>query len=116
MSLLEPPKELLELLHQSLPDTITTANATDTSGTEDVLAYVAFLAAGLCEVQDFSKDTWSDVLGPYLSEGMIEGSANVNLDEFRQNAEKAMMDVDDNDSYGDEEDDEYEEVCNLRFK
>ena len=118
MSLLEPPKDLLDLLHESLPDSITTSNdgTIDTSGTEDILAYVAFLAAGLCEVQDFSKETWTDVLQPYLEtiEGGSDGS--INLDEFRENAEKATLDQDDADSYGGDDDGEFEEVCNLRFK
>jgi hypothetical protein len=114
MSLLEPPQELLALLHESLPDSVTATNDADTTGTEDVLAYIAFLAAGLCEVQDFTPATWSETLKPYLDG--IKGGSEISVDEFRVAAQKTVLDEDDADSYGDAEDDDFEEVCNLRFK
>jgi hypothetical protein len=118
MSLLEPPQEMLTLLRDSLPDSVTATDSDDTSGSEVILAYVAFLAAGLCEVQDFAPATWMEVLQPYM-EGMITGDDTTTADcveVFRNAAEQAIMGLDDADSYGDEEDDEFEEVCNIRFK
>jgi hypothetical protein len=114
MSLLEPPQELLALLHESLPDSITATNDADTTGTEDILAYVAFLAAGLCAVVDFTPKTWTETLKPYFD--AIDGGAEIDVDLFRVAAQKTVVDEDDADSYGDAEDDEFEEVCNLRFK
>jgi hypothetical protein len=38
------------------------------------------------------------------------------IETFRVAVEKVTLNEDDADSYGDEEDNEFEEVCNLRFK
>jgi len=117
MSLLEPPSEILSLLRETLPD-IVTSQSDDTSGSEEILSYVAFLAAGLCQVQDFTPVTWTSALKPYL-EGLPNYGGNDDtdiVDKFREAAEKAIMGEDDNDSYGDEADDGFEEVCNIRFK
>jgi len=115
MSLLEPPQDILSLLRGSLPDSVANADADDTSGAEEILSYVAFLAAGLCEVQDFTPATWVDALKPYL-EG-LEGCRDEGIvEKFRTSAEMAVMNVDDADSYGDHEDGEFEEVCNIKFK
>jgi len=113
MSLLEPPQELLNLLRESLPDSLSsTTGDADADGFEDVLAYVAFLAAGLCEAQDFTPATWIDVLKPYLDNVTKEEC----VDKFRESAEKVTLAFDDDDSYGDEDEDGQEEVCNIRFK
>ncbi len=115
MTLLEPPKEILSLLRESLPDSLANAEPDDTSGSEDILAYVAFLAAGLCEVQDFTPSAWIDALKPYLEE--LKGHNNAEIvDKFREASEKAIMGADDADSYGDHDDDAFEEVCNIKFK
>lgn len=115
MTLLEPPKEILSLLRESLPDSVNNVEPEDTSGSEEILAYVAFLAAGLCEVQDFTPSAWSDALKPYLED--LEGCNDSDIvDKFREASEKATMGADDADSYGDHDDDAFEEVCNIKFK
>jgi len=114
MTLLEPPKEILSLLRESLPDSVTTSESDDTSGSEEILSYVAFLAAGLCEVQDFTPSAWTDALKPYLDD--LEGcDKHETVDKFREASEKAIMGADDADSYGDHDDDSFEEVCNIKF-
>ena len=124
MSLLEPPQDILRLLTESLhgdadgPPPLSPAN----DGTEDVLSYVAFLAAGLCEAQEFTADTWKDVLEPYvdqlqqLSSSNSRSTTSETLEKFRAAAEKSVMGDDDQDSYGDGDDEGYEEVCDIRFK
>eukprot|EP00934_Nitzschia_sp_Nitz4_P009110 Nitzschia sp. Nitz4//scaffold62_size106224//86487//90411//NITZ4_004369-RA/size106224-processed-gene-0.39-mRNA-1//1//CDS//3329555895//9100//frame0 len=116
MSLLEPPTDVLKLLRESLPDSVvSSADAEDSnSGTAEILSYVAFLAAGLCEVQDFTPDSWADALTPYLESIGDCGERDV-VTKFRESAEMAIMGVDDNDSYGDEDDEAFEEVCNIKF-
>lgn len=119
MSLLEPPREILSLLRDSLPDSVAHTDLDDTSGSEEILSYVAFLAAGLCEVQDFTPNTWAEALKPYLEdlEGCGDDAADGDIvDNFRQAAEMSVMGTDDADSYGGEDDDTFEEVCNIRFK
>jgi hypothetical protein len=125
MSLLEPPQQLLQLLRESLPDVIppdddtntnnnNTSSTTSDEGTDDILAYVAFLAAGLCDAQEFTPDTWNSVLQPYL-ERLVTNNTAEPLERFRDAAEKATVGVDDTESYGGD-DEGAEEVCNLRFK
>jgi hypothetical protein len=123
MSLLEPPQQLLQLLRESLPDVIPPDDDTNTNsststtteeGTDDILAYVAFLAAGLCDAQEFTPDTWNSVLQPYL-ERLVTNNTAEPLERFRDAAEKATVGVDDTESYGGD-DEGAEEVCNLRFK
>jgi hypothetical protein len=116
MSLLEPPQDLLTLLREALPDSVTAEEGkeADSLGSEDILAYVTFLAAGLCEVQEFAPKTWQDVLKPYL-EG-VDTKCEESVEKFRDSAQKATMGDDDDESYGDDDDDSHEEVCNIRFK
>jgi hypothetical protein len=114
MSLLEPPSAILSLLREALPDSVT-SQSDETSGLDEILTYVAFLAAGLCEVQDFTPVAWVDALKPYLENLEDCGDGDI-VDKFREAAEKAIMGEDDADSYGDEADDGFEEVCNIRFK
>jgi len=98
---------------ESFPDSVTsTSDGAPDNSNEQVLSYVAFLAAGMAQVQDFSPDTWKEQLLPYL-----EGIPEVGDDEieaFRILAAKETLGEDD-ESYGDDDDDEHEEVCNLRF-
>lgn len=115
MSLLEPPREILSLLRDSLPDSVATNDGEDTSGSEEILSYVAFLAAGLCEVQDFTPAAWTEALKPYL-EGLDGCGDDGIVEKFRESAEQSIMGVDDADSYGDHDDDAFEEVCNIKFK
>ena len=117
MSLLDPPQELLSLLRESLPDSITASEDSkegESVGSEDILAYVTFLAAGLCEVQDFTPSTWKEVLQPYL-EG-INADIDQSVNSFREKAETLTLGDDDVDSYGDDDDDGHDEICNIRFK
>lgn len=110
MSLLEPPQQLLALLREA----VNVEEQGESTSTEDVLAYVAFLAAGLCEAQDFKPDTWKDVLQPYLE--AVDSKSAECVEKFRESAAKVIAGDDDADSYGDDDDDGHEEVCNIRFK
>jgi len=112
MSLLEPPTEMLQLLRDSLPDDV--PPATDLSPDDDVLAYVAFLAAGLCDAQEFAPTTWTEALHPYL-ENLLAKEDTETIEKFREAARKAVMGDDDLESYGDNDDEGFEEVCNIRF-
>jgi hypothetical protein len=117
MSLLEPPQELLDLLRESLPDSVSAAAAGETgdeAGSEDILAYVAFLAAGLCDAQEFSPSIWSEALQPYLERLVSKSEEPVNA--FREAAQQITMGDDDDESYGDHDDEGFEEICDLRFK
>lgn len=114
MSLLEPPADILSLLHESLPDSVTSDSDSGRCSNEDVLSYVAFLAAGLAEMEEFASDVWKDQLRPYLED--IDNVNDEDIETFRVAVEKVTLNEDDADSYGDEEDNEFEEVCNLRFK
>ncbi|KAG7356086.1 ABC transporter ATP-binding protein [Nitzschia inconspicua] len=110
MSLLEPPTEILSLLQQSFPDQVT--SDTDSGNNDDILTYVAFLAAGMAAIEEFSPAVWKQELMPYLED---QGITEDHVEQFRIAVEKETLQEDDNDSYGDDADDEVEEVCNLRF-
>jgi hypothetical protein len=112
MSLLEPPQELLTLLRESLPESA--GETGDEAGSEDILAYVAFLAAGLCDAQEFSATTWSEALQPYLER--LVSSSEEPVNKFREAAQTITMGEGDDESYGDHDDEGFEEVCDLRFK
>lgn len=117
MSLLEPPSVLLRLLHESLPETSTLANDDDDMvGREEIFAYVAFLAKGLAELNEFNADVWRDTLEPYLDQvvSLDKSKKDDMVETFRQAAEKELTDQDDAESYGDGDDDA-EEICDLRF-
>jgi len=113
MSLLEPPSDILGLLHKAFPDSVTAETDGGVNANEDILSYVAFLAAGLTEVQEFAPATWKEQLGPYLEDLPEVGEEEIEA--FRVAVEQATTEQDDADSYGDEDDDQFEEVCNLRF-
>ena len=114
MSLLQPPQTIIRLLNESFPDSVTsTSDGAPSNANEDVLSYVAFLAAGMAEVQEFSPDAWKEQLTPYLED--IEGVGDDEIEAFRVLVAKETLGEDD-ESYGDEDDDGHEEVCNLRFK
>ena len=123
MSLLEPPQDIVTLLRESFDASVigsaqTTAAAPDGVGdvNEEIVSYVAFLAAGLAQNHEFNPETWKNELMPYLEE-LADGSVSADdLETFRAAVEKETLGGDDNDSYGDEDDDEFEEVCNIRFK
>jgi len=114
MSLLEPPATIIRLLQESFPDSVTsTSDGAPVNPNEDVLSYVAFLAAGMAAVCDFSQDTWKEQLGPYLED--LKEVTDDDIEAFRILVAKEILGEDD-ESYGDEDDDGLEEVCNLRFK
>jgi hypothetical protein len=122
MSLLQPPEDIVTLLRESFgsaipPSTEHGPNDVGVDVNEEILSYVAFLAAGLAQNHEFSPDTWNDQLLPYLEE-LADGSkiSPDDLETFRAAVEKETLGEDDNDSYGDEDDDAFEEVCNIRFK
>jgi elongation factor 3 len=114
MAMLEPPQSILELLRESLPDDVASSDDAD-SGSDEVLAYTAFLAAGLADSHEFDASVWSEALEPYLSSLLENSHLNQVVDTFRQATEQVTMGLDDADSYGDEDDDGAEEVCDLRF-
>eukprot|EP00977_Amphora_coffeiformis_P023817 scaffold14477_cov164-Amphora_coffeaeformis.AAC.1 len=106
MPLLAPPLNVLDLLHESLPE------GTDKStAEEEILSYVAFLAAGLAEANEFDASVWKDVIEPYLEDSIVCDKETA--EKFRQAVQNTFTDQDDADSYGGDEDGE--EVCNLRF-
>ncbi|VEU36187.1 unnamed protein product [Pseudo-nitzschia multistriata] len=114
MSLLEPPATITRLLQESFPDSVTsTSDGAQWNANEDILSYVAFLAAGMADVKEFSQEAWKEQLSPYL-EGIKEVGGD-EIDAFRILVAKEVLGEDD-ESYGDDDDDdEHEEVCNLRF-
>jgi len=114
MAMLEPPLSILELLRESLPEDVTSDNDPDT-GSDEVLAYTAFLAAGLADSQQFDASVWNEALEPYLASLLENSSLEQVVDKFRQATEKATLGEDDLESYGDEDDDGAEEICDLRF-
>ena len=66
-------------------------------GSDDILAYVAFLAAGLCDAQEFTPLTWTEVLTPYMT-NLFPSKAvanNETLEKFHLAAEKATVGIDD---------------------
>ena len=69
-------------------------------GSDDILAYVAFLAAGLCDAQEFTPSTWTEVLTPYMT-NLFPSKAVANdetLEKFHLAAEKATVGIDDTNS------------------
>jgi len=121
MSLLEPPSTLLQLLRESLPgdeSPLTTENVTsfNEDGREEILSYVAFLAAGLAEMNEFDASVWKDVLSPYLEQaGFVHDEDHDVTENFRQVTEKNYTEEDDATSYGDGNDEDAQELCDLRF-
>ena len=112
MALLEPPQDLLKLLRESLPDEVGKKPVDDDDGAEEILAYVAFIAAGLTDAHEYDASVWEETLQPYLSSLVNENKETV--EKFRQAAENAFA-LDDASLFGDDDDDA-EELCDLRFK
>lgn len=110
MALLEPPQDLLKLLRESLPEDVGKDSEED-SGSEEILAYVAFIAAGLTDAHEYDASVWEETLQPYLSSLVNENKETV--EKFREAAEKAYA-MDDDSLFGDDDDDA-EELCDLRF-
>jgi hypothetical protein len=107
MSLLAPPQDVLALLHETLPEGAAAPEE------EEILSYVAFLAAALAEANQFDATVWKDTVAPYLAESTLSQVTAETAEAFRLAVQNAFTDEDDADSYGG--DDDGEEVCNLRF-
>tara|TARA_B110001450_G_C17167465_1_gene297923 strand:- start:59 stop:403 length:345 start_codon:yes stop_codon:yes gene_type:complete len=114
MSLLEPPANTRRILQEIFPDSaFSDSDGAISNPNEDVLNYVAFLATGLAELKEFDSEVWKNQLGPYLN-GIKEVSED-DIEALRVAIAKETLGEDD-ESYGDEDDDGFEEVCNIRFK
>jgi len=113
MALLEPPQNVLRLLHEALPDDYATQ---ENDGREEILSYVAFLAAGLAEASEYDAAIWREVLEPYLSQSEMKISSNNGgvIEQFRNACVNAFTVGDDAESYGGDDVD-VEELCDLRF-
>ena len=115
MATLAPPSDLISLLRQSLPQEVADESSNELSGNEEILGYVACLAAGLADSHQFDASVWEEALSPYLSSIILEDNAAV-VEKFRAATEEARVGVDAEEEYGDEDDDGAEELCDLRFK
>lgn len=113
MALLEPPQNVLRFLHGALPEDF---NNQENDGREEILSYVAFLAAGLAEANEYDSQVWRDILEPYLSQSERQISSNNGavIENFRTACVNAFTVSDDAESYGGDDDDA-EELCDLRF-
>ena len=118
MVILAPPAHALTLLREALPDLDNAdlnLDPEDDDDYEEVLAYVASLAASLADTNDFDPSHWNDVLAPYLSDLPHVKDASQSEDaveRYRSMTEKAMLGDYDSES---DEDDSGEELCNIRF-
>lgn len=93
---LQPPEQLKELFEDSLAEAKETPPILD----EDVQNFVAFLAEGLSNAQIWESATWQTTLAPYLK----FPHASALIESYRLKVEDALVEVDDNDSYGDDGD------------
>lgn len=122
MVILEPPRQELKLLRASLPD----YDGEDSKRNDDydaplltgdesdeVLAYVASLAATLAEAQNFDPSSWCDVLSPYLTIlPSLQSKEKDVVDKFRELVEASASN---DDSDGEDEDETGERICNIKF-
>jgi hypothetical protein len=99
---LHPPPQLVELLE----DAIAEVDDKDYPSLEgDVATFLAFLAEGLSNAQIFDHDTWQTTLSPYLVHILASSEAvSALIEKYRHKVEEALVEVDDNDSYGEEDD------------
>lgn len=114
MSLLDPPANLVRLIHTHI-----LVEDEEKEEEEEVVGYVAFLALGLAHTNQYDPKTWHDVLSPYFThagEATKTEEWENKMTEFCYAAQEELAnDDDDADSYGGDEDDDLEELCNLRF-
>jgi elongation factor 3 len=110
MATLEPPNDILEMLRASLEETSIEAAV----GGEEILGYVAFLAAGLADTNEFEATVWEEALTPYLT-SLLADNTGQTIETFRAATAMALVGADDAESYGDEDDDGAEELTDLRF-
>ena len=95
MHTVEPPPQLLSLLHSSLP--------TIDDETAEILAYVATLASALSDSGSFSAREWHEALEPYLSSlpSLMNGGAREVIDGYLKQSQEVLME---NEVSSDEED------------
>jgi len=119
MSLLDPPSNLVRLIHSHILSDDETNKKIEEE--EEVIGYVAFLASGLASANQYDPNVWKDVLSPYFGGGAAGSDSSENwekkMTEFCYAAQQELAnDDDDADSYGGGDDDDSEqELCNLRF-
>jgi len=112
MVIIDPPNETLKLLKQSLE-----ASEPVEGESEEILAYVATLAASLASIRDFDTSSWIS-LSPYISTLPVSSSKTINVDEtiekLRLLVQTATLESED---YVSDEEDDFggEELCNIRF-
>jgi elongation factor 3 len=100
------------LLRNSLPEDFATQ---ENDGREEVLSYVSFLAKALIDAKEWDSNTWRSTLEPYMANALSENPGGT-VENFRNASELAFTNQDDADSYGhDEEDEGFDELCDLRF-
>lgn len=121
MVLLDTPKNTLKLLRACLPaDTVGGSSnedaeigAVDGGESEEIISYVASLAATLADEQNFDLSAWEDTLFPYLSLISSTDTHSKMIEEFRNKVEASLED-----EYGEESDDEEDPtkvLCDIKF-
>ncbi len=114
--MLEPPQDVLQLLRDALGDCGPDAAAANNE-TEEILAYVATLAASLTDSQNFVTQEWVSTLAPYLATlphlASNETQCEEAVEKFRCAAENSLMEND----YSSDEEDEFggEQITDIRF-
>jgi hypothetical protein len=100
---LHPPPQLVDLLEDAMAEV---EECPKTMQDSDVRIFLAFLAEGLSNAQIFDEATWQTTLLPYLTMGSNNeksSAATTLIESYRQKVEEALVEVDDNDSYGEDE-------------
>lgn len=112
MATLEPPSDLIGLLRESLlTDNTKPTSSSDNNDElpEEVLIYCSFLAAGLADANQYDASIWEETLSP-----MMHNNSQI-VDAFRMKTLQHLVGEDDAESYNEGDDDDAEELCNLRF-
>jgi elongation factor 3 len=114
MVYLEPPPQLLQLLHESLPDN---TNNDDDDETAEILAYVATLTSS---IQGYSNDEWIEAFEPYLSPLPVFTNGDNNNDEVTRTISAYLSKCQSLSSSHDESSDEEdafggEQITDIRF-
>jgi len=123
---LDPPEKLLKLLRDALPsdepqasdadvdaDADAAGNVDVASESDEVLAYVATLAAALADEQNFDSSIWIETLAPYFSSSLSPTVASESVERLCEAAQSSMLE--DGDSSDEEDEFGGEELTNIRF-
>jgi len=118
MVVIEPPRETLKLLRESLNQAAEVDDLLADGESEEVLAYCAALASSLAQAKVFTSEMWMDTLMPYMeSLPSLYGTT-----ERAQQSIQRFCDLTEQASYADvdateDEEDEFggEELCDIRF-